>query len=156
MRDPRGGRGQTWSAPLAASIGVPLIPIVFGRLITAIPDGLVALIGATADSALAELPHIGLRNGSAQATSRSVLRLSTLLVILAQAAHIGSTFVVNGSPARSEVVDEAVPSWPQAIKVCLANWLKQGAALQRQAVRGAVARSENLVDGDLAGIEGLG
>ena len=126
------------------------------RWITAIPDGLVALIGATADSALGDVPHIGPRNGSAQATSRSVLRLSTVLAILAHAAHIGSTFVVNGSPAKSEMVDETVPSWPQAVKVCLANWLKQGAALQRQAVRGAVARSENLVDGDLAGFKGLG
>jgi high affinity sulfate transporter 1 len=145
---------QTSGATLAVSLAVIAILIVFGRWITVIPGGLVAVVGAIAVSwgfdlsshgvstlgpVPSGLPHFGFPSGVTGANAGALVAtsVSMFLVILAQsaatarayavkyderfvenddlvglgaaniAAGLTSTFVVNGSPTKTEMVDEA-------------------------------------------------
>ena len=139
---------------LAVSLGVIATLVVFGRWFTAIPGGLVAVVGAIVLSwgldlqshgvsvlgpVPSGLPAIGLPTGIAWADVVPLLGISAsmFLVIMAQsaatsrayavkyqdrfeentdlvglslanvAAGLSSTFVVNGSPTKTEMADEA-------------------------------------------------
>ena len=139
---------------LAVSLGVIATLVVFGRWLTAIPGGLVAVVGAIVLSWALDLqshgvsvlgpvpsglPAVGLPTGIAWADVVPLLGISAsmFLVIMAQsaatsrayavkyqdrfeenndlvglslanvAAGLSSTFVVNGSPTKTEMADEA-------------------------------------------------
>ena len=146
--------GQTSGATLAVSLSVLVTLIVFERWITAVPSGLVVVVGAIALSWAFDfsahgvailgpvpkgLPHIGLPQGVSWSDVTGLLAVSAsmFLVILAQsaatsrayaikyqerfvenddlvgltaanvAAGLSSTFVVNGSPTKTAMVDGA-------------------------------------------------
>jgi high affinity sulfate transporter 1 len=146
--------GTTSLPTLAVSAAVIAILVVFERWITAIPGGLVAIVGAILVSWAANLsshgvailgpvpsglPHLGLPSGvgwgdvgalvatavsmfvvilaQSEATSRAYavkyqerIRANSDLVglgIANLAAGLSGTFVVNGSPTKTEMVDEA-------------------------------------------------
>jgi sulfate permease, SulP family len=146
--------GQTSGATVAVSLAVLAVLVLFGRLVTAVPAGLVAVVGAIAVSWIFDLsvhgvavlgpvpsglPHLGFPQGVTWHDAAGLLATSAsmALVILAQSAAtsrayaveyqerlvenddivglgaanlvagFSGTFVVNGSPTKTEMVDEA-------------------------------------------------
>src|SRR5215218_5352360 len=114
----------SWQTALVSALVLAVL-IVFERWIRAIPGGLVAVVGAIVASwALnleshgvsilgpvpSGLPSIGLPSGVTwhDATKLLATAVSMFLVVLAQiAAGLSGTFAVNGSPTKTEMVDEA-------------------------------------------------
>jgi high affinity sulfate transporter 1 len=104
--------GQTSGATLAVSLTVIAILVVFGRWITAIPGGLVAVIGMIAASWIFDfqshgvstlgpvpsgLPHIGFPKGVSWSDAGGLLATSAsmFLVILAQSAATSRAYAVR-------------------------------------------------------------